>query len=369
MNAENAAQYTYFLASISCFIFLITRSPKQHFWPNLIIFVLTVLLFLDEIAYGTETFNVKPYYWEKYNYTFHDLHNLITGLWEILNLELVEAEWDYAMFAQFLKMDLVVLGLLLLYWIVCRLRVSEKTETEQMRTTIIRWAALFLMGYALFSMYEILSLPADPKNIWLFGYSKSRILLAIFISLYIVFLGFIYFNITNSRQKMLRFANHLMNHKWIKIWTGVFLSLGLLVIAIYQFVLPFTPFPDYKAVFPRVTPIIYLMAISLTFSSFIWINWDGIFFRSLSSYKQSLADFLKRYPGYIYLGFAIVQILISTLIDKGYVSSEFIDWNLLVWVEESFELIASLELGIAGVTFRYNHFSSSRNPTDVGKPT
>ena len=233
-----------------------------------------------------------------------------------------------------------------------------------MREIAMSWVSIFLIGYALYSIYQIMSLPADPKNIWLFGYSKNRIALLILICLYSGFLVAIYFNVINCKLKIIRFLTHIMNSTGPKILMSLFLSLGLLLIAIYQFMLPFSPFPDYKAVFPRLTPMVYLIAVSLMFISFVLINWDGIFFRPSSNYKNNLLYFFRRYPGYIYLGFVVIQLFISLLIDQNIISLEFIVWNLLgdihrgFRVEENFELIASFELIVAGVTFRFNNFST-----------
>jgi hypothetical protein len=363
VNPEDAAPYTYLLATISGLIFLIKRSPKQRFGPNIVIFIITVLLMLDESAYGTEVFNIEPIYWKRYDYYVYDLHNLIKGLFEILNFELNRADWDFGMFDRFMKMDIVIIGLLLLYLIIYRLWIRKKTEKDQIQQIAINLASIFLIGYAFFSIYQMMSLPADPKNVWLFGYSKKRIILLISICIYIGFLVAIYFNMINSKMKIIRFLTHIMDSSGPKILMWVSLGLGLLIIAIYQFILPFTPFPDYKAVFPRMTPFVYLIAVSLAFLSFVLINWDGIFIRPLSSYKNRFLYFLKRYPGYIYLGFVVIQIFISTLIDQHLISLEFIvwklnKWSLSIWVEESFEMIASFELVLAGATYRFNNFSS-----------
>jgi hypothetical protein len=364
VNPEDAAPYTYLLATISGLIFLIYRSPKQHFGPNIVIFIITVLLMLDESAYGTEVFNIEPIYWKRYNYYIYDLHNLIKGLLEILNFELKRADWDFGLFDRFMKMDIVIIGLLLLYLIIYRLWIRKKTETDQIRQIAIDLASIFLIGYAFYSIYQLMSLPADPKNVWLFGYSKNRILLFISICIYIGYLVAIYFNVVNSKMKLIQFFTHIMESTGPKILMGLSLGLGLLMITIYQFMLPFSPFPDYKAVFPRITPLVYLIAVSITFLSFVLINWDGIFNRPLSSYKNTLLNFFRRYPGYIYLGFVVIQIFISILIDQNLISIEFIVWKLNgighwgIWVEESFEMIASFELVVAGATYRFNNFSS-----------
>ncbi len=364
VHPEDAAPYTYFLATISGFIFLINRSPKQHSGPNIVIFIITVLLMLDESAYGTEVFNIEPIYWKRYNYYVFDLHNFFPGLLEILNFELNRADWDFGMFDRFMKMDIVIIGLLLPYLIIYRLRIKKKTETDQIRQIAIDLASIFLIGYAFFSIYQIMSLPADPKNMWLFGYSKNRIILFILICIYIGFLVAIYFNVINSKKKIIQFLKHIMDSTGPKILMWLSLGLGLLIITIYQFILPFSPFPDYKALFPRMTPLVNLIAVSLTFLCFILINWDGIFSRSLSSYKKTLSYFFRRYPGYIYLGFVVIQIFISILIDQDQIPLEFMVWKLKgighwgIWVEESFEMIASFELIVAGATYRYNKFSS-----------
>ena len=364
VNSDHIAPYTYLIAAISGLIFLIYRSPRQHSGPNILIFIITVLLLLDESAFGAEVFEIKPIYWKRYNYEVYDIHNLIKGLFEILIMELKKADWDFEMFSQFIKMDIVIVGLLFLYLIICRLRIKEKTGTDQRRGIAISLASIFLIGYALFTIYQIISLPTDPKNVWLFGYSKLRIILLILICIYIAFLASINFKVIKSNLNVFMLLTRFMESNGLKFLIWLSLGLGFLFIAIFQLILPFTPFPDYKAVVPRVTPMVYLFTISITFLSFVLINWDGIFFRPSSNYKNNLLYFFRRYPGYIYLGFVVIQLFISLLIDQNIISLEFIVWNLLgdihrgFRVEENFELIASFELIVAGVTFRFNNFST-----------
>ena len=101
VHPEDSAPYTYLFATISGLIFLIYRSPKQRSGPNIVIFIITVLLMLDESAYGTEVFNIEPIYWTRYNYNVYDLHNFFPGLLEILNFELIRADWDFGMFDRY----------------------------------------------------------------------------------------------------------------------------------------------------------------------------------------------------------------------------------------------------------------------------
>jgi hypothetical protein len=350
--------FAYLIAFIASFVSYWRIENKKSARFSLFVLVLTGLAFMDEISYGVEPGFVNAIYVEKYNVYIYDLHNLIGLIIELTQIFIKENEWNIELFAKFMQIDLIAILISVVY--IAVLRIGQKTKDSQGQILFLFVQFLFFSG--IISVLSLALLPADPKNAWLFVFSKSRIALMatifLFSSMPLVFLTYLKrksgargLTITKL-QELISTENSLKRLRLI--------GYGIIVaVLVYEFWTPFITYPDQKVIVDRITPIVALSIFTAILFLTVVQGWKGKLTRPMKSYLEPFQAFVNANPSLIYAVTAVVIIIIAQINDKSWVvlgdmfafpSVGISDWGW--WTEEVFEFTAAIEFYFASLFFK-----------------
>ena len=332
----------------------LSKDTRLHF----LVLALCGLAFLDEISYGVEPGFVKPIYVEKYNVYIYDLHNLIGLVVELVQIFLRDKHWNSDLFGRFTQIDSFAIGLSLAY--VFSLRRNPKAKNFAFRILSQLTAFLFFAG--LLSIFSLASLPTDPKNAWIFTYSRSRVAMmaGIFVFSILPMLILAYLRNREDRARSLysRLDALIPSKKALRRLTQIAV-IGILAALIYQFSTPFVLYPDQKTIIERINPAVAW----LLFGSVLLLTavqaWKGKLTRPLQAYTEPIRIYVENNPVLIYALAAILLVVVAQVNDKGWLligellafpDSGVLDWGW--WTEEVFEFTAALEFYAASLFYR-----------------
>lgn len=355
-HPEDFSPFPDILAVLLLLIACVKMGKQPHRWAYWGLLVVAILAFLDEIGYGTELFPSwhSFFYLPQYHIEIHDLHNLIHFGVQLARIGLESQHWNTAQYTYFLLFDVTLLLLGLVFLWLLRFRLANTKETNrQTRLVLMTAASAAILGVA--ATVYLFSLPADPKNAFLFGHSLLRLASAAMILLLsllpIAFLAF-------KRQRV---------HKGISAWfkTSGFarqlpalLFVLILLGLVYQFFVPFVFLPDQVARFERLTPLVMWALAEVFLFWLALMAWNGHYRTPYFELWRRFFGFLAREPAFFYAAFGVFLIIAAQANDWGLVPiSQWIqtpnfhvkDWGL--WTEETFEMTTGLEFIAAWAFF------------------
>lgn len=154
--------------------------------------------------------------------------------------------------------------------------------TDHMKKSIQVYVVLAILE-GVFSLIWLLFIPSDPKNAWVFGYSRLRFLLFLVIILGIaVFVGILLKSIRDSRwiERVSESTHAIMGNTWVKtaIWSISIIVLYLAVICLWiagKGNWPYWVEPALKLLgvyLTRLAPVVFwAAAFSLQILIFLWL--------------------------------------------------------------------------------------------------
>jgi hypothetical protein len=338
-HPEDFSPYAYVVAFLVCLeIWFLLKTPKRK-WLLIPVLIVCFLALLDETGYGSEVMDIPPFYSESLHTEIRDLHNLIGIVGELASKALDEAHWNGSLFVSFLTVDLLlILGALVFGWF-NRLNKKSKFETQE-RAAWLTSTSWFICG--LCTTIFLISLPQDPKNAFLFGFSLVRLASLVFIMMF-SFVPLIYLAISKNNKSIQRSLENQVN-KSISIIVKLSFLIILGVLA-YQFYVPFVFLPDQLIKLERLTPLIMWLLAIAWFALMATMAWRGGLRVPLTEIFRRVMSFLSREPSYFYAGAAVLLILVAQLIDQDIIPLNAMIrtpgfhvklWGL--WTEETFEM-------------------------------
>jgi hypothetical protein len=365
-HPEDFSPYPDFLAVVLLFAACITLRKQAHRWAYWGIFVVATLAFLDEIGYGTEIFGWPSLYLPQYHIEIHDLHNLIDLGVQLAQARLDVLHWNGAQFVNFLLLDAALLFLGAVFVWLLRFR-NAAAKDAQWQLRILRLVAAFAAAFGLAASVYLFSLPADPKNAFLFGHSLARLGSAAFMLL------------VSFLPSVLLASKYAQAQKNISQWAKksafawqlpALLFVLILLAVIYQFYMPFVFLPDQVARFERITPLVQWLLAELFVFWLALMAWNGHYRKPFVDLWRRFIAFNTREPAFFYAAFAVFLIFIAQLIDVDVIPLN--DWiktpNFHVqlwglWTEEVFEMTSAYEFLAAFYFFpnTFKKFKASRN--------
>ena len=347
-HPEDASPLFYALA-----LFLIVRAVRglrdqalrRRYW---ILPALTLIFFLEEIAFGTE-WGLPRYYLEAENVYIYDLKNLFTLVIELIQKWLRLADWYPDILNNLLRHDLRLLILGGGFILGLRILPAKKDVGEGGF-----WLLALLMPInGLLAIGALMALPADPKNVWLLGISFTRWLLIAGMA------GLSWLPILLAWQRPAWIENWLVwvrprlrRWQWI---AGLLIFMGFL----FQLWVPFAIRPGLDAQMQRLAPMVGWGMGALLLAWLLLEGMQGSLTRPIRAYYKIKRDFFRRHPALIYFGVMFSLLLMAQINDKGFlIFTDYIafpkidiaDWNL--WTEEVMEVAGAVEVMLAAVVLR-----------------
>lgn len=292
--------------------------------------LLSMLAFLDEISYGQGILNFQ---------TFSIFGFYIDGFHDILVIMhiLIERNPEYFHLTGFGLMGLIFV------FIITAAAKDIFPNLERLKKHYLGWTALFLTVFTFTCLIFLLSIPADRKNAWIFGYSPSRILIVVAFSSVILssswFTTKIWRNVQwskyiiaymdvfheKSRRRYLTIVLLTLNYL-----VGLFLGMGKYTLS------PQAPLYAYAV---RLLPLVFWLMVTSATLLIVFLIWDIDSPKSLSKIVKQVFLFFQRFQAYQFLLAAILFAVLAQLRDVG-----LIHFNLSFSLEEILEFYASIIL-------------------------
>lgn len=361
-HPEDFSPTVWFFAIGMTFYLLAQTGDRRLFWRYLPISLLAILGFLEEIAWGVELNLFQPAYLEQFNLTVYDAHNFVPAITRIFLKNIGAEQWHSGLSAQFQVIDALALAIVAAFIIAIRFG-TKNWKALKFRERVLSTAAWLFVVPSVFALWQLLSLPVDPKNAVLFGYSLIRLVLIAAFALLAIASAVFAAKLRNEsfRARIIKAVERPLKSKL----PGVLLFLVFIGALLFQLIAPLDPPPDRVVQFERVLPLIgWALAISALFL-LLSRAWRGGLRKPVMNYFLSFRNFFVNNPAYIYTVFAIALLLFSQAIDKAYISlNKYIvtpnfwipNWEL--WIEELSELVAAVELVAGAFFFPYPPYPS-----------
>jgi hypothetical protein len=362
-HPEDFSPTAWFFAIAMTFYLLFQTGQRRFFWRYLPLPLLAILGFLEEISWGVEIKLFQPLYLEQFDLTVYDAHNFIPAITRIFLKNIGAEQWHSALFSEFLVLDALALVVVVAFIVILRIG-TKNWKAIKFRQRVLTTAVWLFIIPTLFALWQLLSLPVDPKNAVLFGYSLSRLIpIAFFALLAVAGIAFAA-KLRNKtfRARMVKVIEKIADKSQIPPSIAMLVSFAALL---FQLIAPLDPPPDRVVQFERVLPLIsWVLAISTLFLLFLRA-WRGDLRKPVIEYFLPFRNFFVNNPAYIYAVFAIVLLLFAQAIDKAYiplnkyiVTSNFWVPNWELWIEEMSELVAAVELVAGAFFFPYPPYPS-----------
>lgn len=277
--------------------------------------VISLLGLLDEISYGIELFGFQRPIWQRENVAIGDLHSLMSVVIDLVRNYFRDSNFDRNLLSHYSLIDGFIAGfvILIIFW----LRYLKNSGLGEKRKMLV--PKMFIgsnLVFGLGTLIWLLSIPGDPKNAWLLGFSPTRIITILGILLFIsgwVILGRIYWYQTSWGKKVREGIDRLLNSKSGKIfiWITILIVFSLVY---YQIYLVFNPLPD--LLLSRLDPVLFLAVAVGSISLVSVIGWQGGFTRPFQDYLNIIRKFFRDYPAWIFGFYAIVLVVFAQILDK-----------------------------------------------------
>jgi len=353
-HPEDFSPWAYVVAFLFLVVACLRLPQRRGNWRYWFVLLLCTLALLDETGYGVEIFGWPPLYLPQYHLEIHDLHNLINLAAQLASQRLDALRWNGAQFFLFLVLDAALLLLASFFLVSVRFRMARAKESAW-QARILVFTSAFAAALGAIATIYLFTLPADPKNAFIFGHSLARLVSAAFILvpslLPLALLTFKRAQFQKSGvqwRKKSRFAAELPS----------ILFVSMLLALIYQLYVPFVFLPDQIARFERVTPLVLWLLAELIILWLAAMLWAGHLRKTFIELWRGFVAALAHEPVFFYAAFAVLLIAIAQLIDTGIIPLN--DWiktpNFHVqlwglWTEETFEMTAAYEFLAASFFF------------------
>jgi hypothetical protein len=343
-HPEDVSPFAYAIAFIVCIeVWLLVPKGKRK-WLYVPVLLLCLLALLDESGYGSEVMDIAPIYSQSMNTEVRDLHNAIAIGIGLLSDWLEEMRWDWGLFALFIAVDAVIFAAAVVFGWLQRRGVTARKPGPWKESAL--WVtAGFLAAASLLTAGYLLSLPPDPRNAILFGYSAVR--LASALGVLVVGLAPLLIVWRGDKAKLAKRIDAALQTPLAKL-SAVLLWLTVLAALAYQFYAPFLFLPDDRVRLERITPLVLWWLAIAVFLLLGVRAWRGGLARSVGDFFSGILAFFRREPSYFYAGFAVFLILIAQLNDKHLIP---IDESLGLWIEEVFETTGAFMFVAAAAYF------------------
>ena len=351
---ETLSPWVYLTAAVLCLIGLILlRKSGRALFLYIPLFLLSIFGFLEETSYGVESGTFQPIYSQDYHVEIYDVHNLLPVIEQILSQDMQKAGWNFSMTVQFLRADgIIIMGLML--FCVAAQWFSRREKPADIPRRVFQLASLAVIAFTLIAVIWLISLPADLKNKFLFGFSLTR--LATIVGLLILGVVVPVFGLlsrartNNAIQKI----NYLLSSRKVRVTGTTILGFALIVAIAYQLWAPSTIYTGQIAVLERVNPLILWVTAILMLFLIALASRKGALQSFFARLGNGLKTFFSNNPAYIYAVFCILIVGFAQLMDQNFVSlTQYIrfpnpwgeEWNY--WIEETFEMTGAFELIVA----------------------
>ncbi|MEX1071473.1 MAG: hypothetical protein WEC37_02505 [Anaerolineales bacterium] len=348
------------------FYLLSTTGDRRAFWRFLPIPIIAILGFLEEIAWGVELNLIQPIYLEQFDLTVYDAHNFVPAITRIFLKNIGAEQWHSELFDEFLRIDMLAFLVGLTFIVALRIG-TKKLNANEWRAHILQIGSWMLVLPSTFALWQLLSLPVDPKNAFLFGFSVERLLPIV--GFIVLALASAVFAVQMTNPSARTSAAEVIEGSVItedrprKI--GIFLSAIFVAVILFQFIAPLDPPPDRVVLFERIIPLVGWLFAVTCFLLLAISAWKGGLRKRVIDYFLPIPRFFIKNPPYIYTFFAIGLILFAQGIDKAYiplnkyiVTPNFWVPNWELWIEELSEMVAAVELVAAAFYFPYPPYPS-----------
>jgi hypothetical protein len=355
---EDSSPFLYAAATLFCFWSLSKLKGTSSFWGYIWIPILALFGFLEEISYGMELGWYKPFTVGNPDLLFQDFHNFVHIFIRWVEAGLGLGEWNSDLFGAFLWIDLIVIVFWFLWLAILRSN-SYKLSTSKWKDRVFRFAFISSGIVGLACAVWLFVLPADPKNAAFMGLSLAR-LAEIFFVLGSATLTISVYRLSRSRRRPPFsdiFERNATKRKSFLVFGLLFF--GLAAGFLYQIIASFTTSPEEMVLIGRVTPLVSWLIAQSGLCVLAAAFWRQHLRKAWSIYAGRLFAFFTERPPLVYTVFAIALLFFAQALDRDYfflpnTGREFTgvlarDWH--VWTEESFELIAAIQLAVASYFF------------------
>ncbi|MEX1071449.1 MAG: hypothetical protein WEC37_02385 [Anaerolineales bacterium] len=353
LNPEQLSPWVYLTATgLSIVAFVRIKRAKGRIWLFVPILLLSILGFLEETSYGVESGAVQPIFSDTYHVEIYDVHNLIPLIEQILTHELQDLDWNFAMSAQFLRVDWLLLFALFLF-VVANQWNYQKLKPKEVSKRTFNLMAFVSALISLLAATWLMFLPAEGGPI--FGHSFGR--LAILAGLLVVGGALPVFALIGGQasvEKLMANVTIWLSSRRARIAGVSFLLLILIAGLIYQTRAPLVTFSGRIAILDRLNPLIIWVTAMAAFILIALPAWSGRLQAFLSYLITGVRTFFTNNPAYIYALFCTFFVGFAQSMDQDWISlAQFIHfanprgegWNY--WIEETLEMIGAFQLVLA----------------------
>lgn len=291
-----------------CFLLGSVRALKLNSPSRKILLFVPLLglfAFLDEISYGQRIFN-----WDTpiiNEVSVENVHFILPLLRNLL--------WPYLPhLAQVILAVAVFLGA---YLLALRAKLAGQALARVQRRVLYLFFIVTIVS-GIGALILLLSIPGDPKNVWLLGYSLTRVLmagamlLALFFSLW---LAVHLWRQPVEQARLLKQLEALLTATIAKALATI-AAIGFLVGLGYLMLLPFNPFRDqyyYYAI--RLAPLVFWATIESALLLLSSLAWRGRLTQPASHYLEPVQAFLTAYPAFFFVLLFLVLLVASQPFD------------------------------------------------------
>ncbi|MEX1246840.1 MAG: hypothetical protein WEA61_00020 [Anaerolineales bacterium] len=359
-HPEKVSPYLYILAAVLTLRPLIRLRGKRGFWGYLLIFLLCLFGFLEEISYGMELGLYEPFTIGTQDLLFQDFHNFIHIFWRWIVQQLGLGLWNSELFQQFLVIDVAILVLGVAFVTLLR-NSSARINESQWKKRVVHHALVASAAVSFLSFVGLMVLPADPKNAVFLGFSPLRVTQLGVLGLILLaeLTALIYWRSGLRRNSFVKSVGTLLQSRRRSFFLSLLLYFLLAAGIVFEILLSFNSVAETVVLIERITPILGWVIAHCALLLLALACWHGHLRQTMAEYGQRGLAFLSAHPSLIYVVFAALLILLAQALDRDYFflpntsdSNTGIlarDWH--VWTEELFEMIAALQLVAASFFF------------------
>lgn len=367
---ERLSPWVYLTAALlTLFGLILMRKEGRGLWVFVPFLLLCILGFLEETSYGVESGAVQPIYSETYNVDIYDVHNLLPILETALTKQLESIGLNFSMAASFLRVDGYLIAGLFIFCVA--LQFASRKQTELPRR-VFRVLMLGLILATLAAIAWLLSLPAEARNSFAFGFSFSR--LAIILAMLLsgvaapalgLLAGSARAGAITAKISAALAANGPRRIAVAVLWILLLLGFG------YQIWASLLNFTGQIAIVERVNPLVVWVTALCALALLSIAAWQGGMQAKLSSAGAKIRDLFAAYPLYIYAIVCILLVGFAQLMDQdrislaqhiGFANPWDEEWNY--WLEETFEMSGAFELLIATLVFFFGGAAAKASPVN-----
>jgi hypothetical protein len=354
LHPEKASPFYYLFAFLYGLWVLLKLRGTPSFVRFIWIPILALFGLLEETSYGMELGWYEPFTVGSPDLLFQDFHNFIHIFWRWVQAQLGLGKWNPDLYKSFLIIDVGILVFLML-WLSFVRRSNRMDSVKERLNQVFQFS---LLGSALISVvcvFWLLLLPRDPNNAFFLGFSLVRLGEILFFVLIAVLPCTIYGS-THGKEmpKFIELTNRFFlsaRHRWI---FPILVSGALLSGLIYSIFVCFTSSPEEISLITRIAPLLGWIIAQAALLLLAFALWHDHLRKPVSAYINGFFTYFWDWSSLIYVVAAVTLLIVAEALDRDYFFLPDTsslggvlarDWH--VWTEETFELIAAIQLAAA----------------------